>query len=116
MDGQTIIELRNEENITRKELAEVLGITSVTLSKYECGASKIPAIILGKIQFLMTNKDELRESIRDIRYYSDNNYVNSYSIFLDTHNRLLATVRAADEKGLTYGKYVGEYGVVSLYR
>ncbi len=42
--GHFIAELRNEKRMTQKELAEIIGVSDKTISKWECGKS-IPDII-----------------------------------------------------------------------
>ena len=38
--GKFIAQKRKEKNLTQEQLAEILGVSNKTVSKWECGVSK----------------------------------------------------------------------------
>lgn len=38
--GQLILQLRREKGLTQRQLADTLGISNKTVSKWECGVSQ----------------------------------------------------------------------------
>ena len=49
--------LRADNNMTQKELAEVLGISVHTLQRYEAGTSKVPFKVVQQIAVYFGIKD-----------------------------------------------------------
>jgi len=39
--GKFILEIRKQKGMTQKELAEQIGVSDKTISKWECGVSQI---------------------------------------------------------------------------
>ena len=58
----TLKQFRNKYKLTQKELAQVLGVTSATLSKYENGEWHINQAVIDKIEA------EYGEAIRPVRH------------------------------------------------
>lgn len=48
---QRINDLREERNLSKKELAEILGLSQTDYSKYESGEKDIPTHILIKLSY-----------------------------------------------------------------
>ena len=46
---QRLRDLREENNLTQKQLAEILGMSQTGYSKYETGENDIPTVILIKL-------------------------------------------------------------------
>jgi transcriptional regulator with XRE-family HTH domain len=61
MKGQKLIEWRKRHKLTQRELAEMLGVRSMTVYRWECGLRSIPPLLplaLEALENRLTKEDD----------------------------------------------------------
>ncbi|SQC55493.1 HTH-type transcriptional regulator immR [Listeria newyorkensis] len=76
--GEKLISLRKKHQLTQKQLAEKIGVTSSTISKYENDNHRPPIFILAKLaDELGTTTDFLLDDVAGLR---EKNSVNAFPL------------------------------------
>lgn len=111
--GSNIKRYRKLKGLTQKELANKVGLSIVTIQKYETGKREPKNIIIKNIaDALNISSVDLYKENKDINFEESIKYKNIETISMDTNIDLIAMIKKfREESGITYKDLAKKIGV-----